>query len=892
MILLFHINYHTIPGQKLAILGSIPELGEGEPFMAREMEWIGNGNWVLQIDVPFEGNELEYQYLLIDLTGERFLEPWQKKRSVNLTGKQKVYHLYDYWRVEPADIVFYSSAFTKNIYAHQGINFEYEYKQSLVIKVSHPLVEKDNQLAITGNQASLGYWNPKQVKLLSSKNFPEWEIVLDAEKVIWPFEYKFLIVDSENHITDWEVGENRILNEIFTSEDQKLIVSDYPYRNTSFNSWKGAGSVIPVFSLRSEQSFGVGDMHDLKLLIDWAVLTNQSLIQILPMNDTTRTHTWKDSYPYSAISIYALHPIYISLSKLNALKDIEKASYFDEQRLALNEKTSVDYELVMATKIQYLWALFEQEGKDFLKSESFISFFHTNKTWLMPYAAFCYYREKYQTPEFSGWKAHAIYNSFEVEKLCDETSDAYTQISFTYFLQFILHSQFQSVSEYARKNGIILKGDLPIGIHRTSVEAWTEPAYFNMEGQSGAPPDDFSSIGQNWSFPTYNWDIMEKDGYSWWKKRFTKLSDYYDCFRIDHILGFFRIWEIPIEYVQGLCGHFKPALPFSIAEIQAFGFAFEEQLTVPQIHQAFLDELFDDLTGDVVGRYLTLVDANHFILKPFCDTQRKIEHLFRDEIDEKSVRIKNGLFSIANEVLFLHDPYEKDKYHPRISAFQTFRFRELSEYDRNIFNKLSDYFFYERHNDFWKAEALKHLSPLIESTDMLICGEDLGMIPKPVHEVMNQLHILSLELERAPKHAGIQFSELKTLPYLSVCTTSTHDMEPLRNWWEEDLNRRQLYYHTILHHEGEAPNICSAEIAKEIISNHLHASSMLTIIPLQDWLAMSDKLRRIDVEQERINIPADPHHYWRYRMHITLEELLSANDFNQLIREMLKESNR
>ena len=895
MFVFFHINYHTIPGQRLCVCGSIPELGNGELFMAKDMVWNGNGNWILQLEVPVSVSQFDYHYILIDTTGNRIIEPWRKKRIVDLDKEQAVYYLYDYWRLEPVDVVFYTSAFTRDIYAHHCINLDYEYNPNLIIRTFNPRVGKDQRLAITGNQAYFGYWNPEQMKFLNCTNFPEWEIALDTNKITFPFEYKYVIIDSENHILDWEPGENRILNHIPASEESSVIVSDYPYRNTFSEKWKGAGTVVPVFSLRSEQSFGVGDMHDLKLFIDWAVQTGQCLIQILPMNDTTRTHTWADSYPYSAISIYALHPIYISLKDLNALKDEGKKAYFEEKSLALNEQVSVDYESVMSFKMQYLWTLFEQDGTAFLKSESFDSFFQTNQAWLKPYAAFCYYRDKYQTPDFHDWESHAVYSIYDVEKLCDETSDAYTQISFVYFLQYILHSQFQSVSAYAREKGVVLKGDLPIGIHRASVEAWTEPAYFNMNGQAGAPPDDFSAIGQNWSFPTYNWDVMEKDGYSWWKKRFRKLADYYDCFRIDHILGFFRIWEVPIEYIEGLCGHFRPALPFSVDEINAFGLTFDEQFTVPQIHRIFLFELFGDLTDQVEGHYLTLIDANHYILNPFCDTQRKIEHIFsydEQHIDEKSLRIKKGLFAIANEVLFLQDPYEKNKYHPRISSSQSFRFRELAEHDKNAFNRLSDYFFYERHNDFWKSEALKHLSPLIVSTDMLICGEDLGMIPKPVHEVMDQLHILSLELERTPKDAGRLFSDLTTLPYLSVCTTSTHDMEPLRNWWEGDQNRRQLYYHTVLHYDGEAPGICTAELAKLIISNHMQASSMLTIIPLQDWLAMSDKLRRIDVEQERINIPADPHHYWRYRMHITLEELLSANEFNQEIKKMLLASNR
>lgn len=873
------------------VLGSVLELGAGQIHEAKEMEWCGGGNWSLHIEISSEADALDYQYVLVDVNGVCISEPWKRKRRLKLDGGQVAYCLYDSWRLEPNDLYFYTSAFTTCLFAHDRETFHTDFNRKLTLKVCCPRVEKNQRLAITGNQSCIGFWNPNQSDILYSTDFPEWEVCLNVDDITFPLAYKFFVCDSTGDVIHWEHGENRVISSVSCEEGMHVIVHDHPYRD-SRPEWKGVGTVVPVFSLRSERSFGVGDFHDLKLLIDWAVETHQQVVQVLPMNDTTRTYTQTDSYPYSAISIYALHPIYVSLSDLHPLHDAEKVIYFEEKRVALNENECVHYDDVMRYKMQYLRVYFEQEKGVVLQQASFQDFLTDNLIWLMPYAAFCYYRDMYQTADFSAWSKDAVYEPVRIRQLCDVTSDAYPDILFIYFLQFVLFSQFKSVSDYARRKGIVLKGDLPIGVNRMSVEAWTEPVYFNMAEQAGAPPDDFSAIGQNWSFPTYNWDVMERDGYAWWKNRFRTLGDYYDCFRIDHILGFFRIWEIPIGYTQGLCGHFRPALPFRIAEIEAYGFRFDDRYTRPRIQRRFLIDLFGKDAEYVMNTYLSFADTEHLVLRSFCDTQRKIEQLFHEKTGDMFMHIKNGLLSIANEVLFLPDPYEPFTYHPRIAAYHSFAYQELTADEQNAFNRLSNYFFYERHNEFWKSEALKRLTSLISSTDMLICGEDLGMIPKSVHEVMGQLHILSLELERAPKVEGVLFSDLQTLPYLSVCTTSTHDMNPLRNWWKEDRDRTQMYYQSVLHCEGKAPGECSAGIAKQVISNHLCASSMLAIIPLQDWLAMSDSLKRTDIEQERINIPADPHHYWRYRMHLSLEELLRASDFNAGIKKMLFDGNR
>ena len=894
MKIIFNINFHTVWGQKLCVVGSIPELGSWEPALAREMAYVGDGNWRLELELPRGLEEIEYRYFL-SINEKQVFEEWEKNHRITLDGQADSYILYDYWQIRPENLAFFSSAFTKGLFAHPCNTHErvIRSERKLVIKISAPRVEKTQSVAITGNQECLGNWNPDKALLLSCDTFPEWHIDLDANEIRYPLEYKFLIWDNETRKPlYWEKDENRVLDLIPQEKGETVVISGLSFRD-DLPLWRCAGSVIPVFSLRSERSFGVGDLGDLRMLVDWVKKTRQRIIQVLPMNDTTTTHTWTDSYPYSAISIYALHPMYVDLTALGKLQEPERAAFYEEKRKELNAKDEVDYEAVQEYKMAYCREFFAQEGNKILGSKEFKEFLERNEAWLMPYATYCFLRDSYGTSDFSRWQGNSIYNRTRAKALCREGSNAWPAISFTYFMQFVLHSQFKAVSEYARKNGIVLKGDLPIGVSRTSVEVWTEPKYFNMGGQAGAPPDDFSTEGQNWGFPTYNWEAMEKDNFSWWKRRFAKLSDYFDCFRIDHILGFFRIWEVPCEYVQGLCGHFNPALPLSKEEIEQYGMSFNElRFTIPHIKSCFLPELFGENVPFVIDTYLARSSSEYYVLKPFCDTQQKIETLFAGREDEVSKRIKKGLFSIANEVLFLRDPKESGKFHPRISASQSYLYRELSSSDRYAFDQLYWHFFYHRHNDFWKEQAFKRLTPLVSSTDMLVCGEDLGMIPASVPEVMNKLQIFSLEIERMPKTPQREFTDLLNLPYHSVCTTSTHDMSPLRSWWKEDPEKTQRYYHTVLKREGDAPEECSAEIATQIVLNHLNSRSMLAIIPLQDWFAMDDSIKREDCEAERINVPADSRHYWRYRMHITLERLLEADGLNNKIISLIKESGR
>ena len=596
-----------------------------------------------------------------------------------------------------------------------------------------------------------------------------------------------------------------------------------------------AGTLVPVFSLRTRRSFGVGDFGDLRQMVDWVATSGQRLLQILPINDTTSSHTWGDSYPYSCISVFALHPQYVELGALPKLKKEADRKRFEALRLELNALSQIDYERVNHAKLEYLRLLFQQEGKKVLASADFKSFFEEAQAWLVPYAQYCSLRDTYGTGDFSQWPDHRQWDEND-RKALSTIGTQLGDVAFWYFVQFILAQQLSGVHAFARTRGVILKGDIPIGVARHGCDVWQEPRYFNLNGQAGAPPDEFAEDGQNWGFPTYNWDEMLRDGCQWWERRFRNMARYFDAYRIDHVLGFFRIWEIPMPVKSGLLGQFSPALALSRDEIYGYGISHE-----------------------------TLMNTVCPIIKSA---------------------------DVSTNVLFLRDHKNPEVFHPRISAQKTEAYAALSDQEKHAFDVLYEQYFYHRNNQFWYEEAMQKLPKLVRATRMLCCAEDLGMVPACVQWVMDELGILSLELESMPKEAWVRFGHIERNPRRSVATISSHDTPTLRMWWDEDYERTQEYYNTILNLEGPAPHPLSGNLARHIIQRHLNCPSMVCVIALQDWLATDEQLRLKDAGAERINIPANPHHYWRYRMHLNIEDLKNDKSFTEGIYEMVVKGKR
>lgn len=885
----FNIEYRTSWGEEVRIAGLLPE---SIPMHTTDgIYWTAD----VELEVSKEGMTINYSYQ-IEQNQIIIRKEWDSfPRRLFLSGNsKKKYQIKDCWKNIPEQLYYYSSAFTEALLAHPDrAEIPPCHRKGLVIKAYAPRINKDYCLAICGNQKALGNWDPDKAIPMSDANFPEWQIELDASKLKFPLEYKFILYHKEEKKADcWENNPNRYLADPELKTNETLVISDR-YAYFDIPVWKGAGIAIPVFSLKSENSFGVGDFGDLKRMIDWAVSTQQKVIQILPINDTTMTHAWTDSYPYNSISIYAFHPMYADIKQMGTLKDKSAAAKFNKKQKELNGLPAMDYEAVNQTKWEYFRLIFKQEGEKVLASGEFSEFFNANKEWLQPYAVFSYLRDAFQTPNFREWPRHSVYHAQDIEKMCRPESVDYPHIALYYYIQFHLHLQLVAATKYAREHGVVLKGDIPIGISRNSVEAWTEPYYFNLNGQAGAPPDDFSVNGQNWGFPTYNWDVMEKDGYRWWMKRFQKMSEYFDAYRIDHILGFFRIWEIPMHAVHGLLGQFIPSIPMSREEIESYGLPFREEYLIPYIHESFLGQVFGPHTDYVKQTFLLPAETpGVYHMKPEFTTQREVESFFAGKNDENSLWIRDGLYTLISDVLFVPDTKEKDKYHPRIGIQRDFIFRSLNEQEQNAFNRLYDQYYYHRHNEFWRQQAMKKLPQLTQSTRMLVCGEDLGMIPDCVSSVMNDLRILSLEIQRMPKNPMHEFGYLNEYPYRSVCTISTHDMSTLRGWWEEDYLQTQRYYNTMLGHYGTAPTVATPELCEEVVRNHLKSNSILCILSLQDWLSIDGKWRNPNVQEERINVPSNPRNYWRYRMHLTLEQLMKAEELNDKIRELIKYTGR
>lgn len=528
-----------------------------------------------------------------------------------------------------------------------------------------------------------------------------------------------------------------------------------------------------------------------------------------------------------------------------------------------------------------------------MKTAEYKAFFQDTELWLVPYAQYSYLRDKNGTADFNQWPDHQVWDEAERKVLADPKTAAYKNVAFFYFVQFVLDRQMQEAHEHAKAKGVILKGDIPIGVNRNGCDVWTEPKYFNLNGQAGAPPDDFSANGQNWGFPTYNWFEMLKDGCQWWNRRFKNMARYFDAYRIDHVLGFFRIWEIPVHSVHGLLGQFAPALAMSREEIESYGLHFQEdRFTRPFITDWVLDRVFHERAGEVKEKYLDRLDDERYQMKPEVDTQRKVEALFADVTNEKELWLRDGLYALISDVLFVRDHTNPGVFHPRISAQLDFIYESLYDNDKAAFNRLYNDYFYRRNNQFWYQEAMKKLPKLVQATRMLVCAEDLGMVPDCVPWVMDELKILSLELQSMPKDPSVKFGHLSRNPYRSVCTISSHDMPTLRMWWDENIQRTQEYYNTMLYRQGPAPHPLPGWLASDIISRHLTSPSMLCILSIQDWLATDEALRLPDADAERINIPANPKHYWRYRMHLNIEDLAADKRFVQSITEMISQSGR
>ena len=894
----FHLRFKTSFGQTIFITGDHPLLGNGNIEEAVPMVYLNEDYWVLHLATKglLKDETIRYSYFIQNADGTRSFD-WGSDKSIivdQLSTKELV--LIDTWNFTGyTDNAFYTAPFANVLLQNpsSGVNPVIPKNTTHVFRVKAPLLKPQQIICLIGEAKEIGGWDAaKALPLQKIKDQPYFEIALNLSKCDFPLVYKYGIYDAvQKKFVSFETGNNRVLYEPVPSN--KIVLVQDGFAQVGHAQWKGAGVAIPVFSLRSSKSIGVGEFSDIKLLADWSKKIGLKLIQLLPINDTTATHSWMDSYPYAAISAFALHPMYIRLSEIVDIGQEHLIQDAVDQQIALNNLSVLDYEAVLALKWKVLKGVYRINGKRDLETAAFKAYFKENQTWLVPYSAFSYLRDLHGSVDFNAWPSHARYNKTEIEQLADVNSKTYTEIAFFYYVQFHLHLQLKAATDYAHAQGVVLKGDIPIGVYRFGADAWQHPHLFHMDKQAGAPPDDFAVAGQNWGFPTYNWEVMAADGFAWWKSRFDQMKYYFDAFRIDHILGFFRIWSIPMHAVEGILGHFVPAIPISINELNAKGIAFDHyRFTMPYINESILFQVFGYDNNHVKSNFLESIGDDHFALLPAFKTQRLVEaHFEQQEKTAFNTKIKQGLYDLISNVILLEGD-QPQAYHFRFNIGHTSSFNHLNKSTQNKLHELYDDYFFKRQDAAWEKEAMKKLPMLKRSTNMLICGEDLGLVPSCVPHVMYQLGMLSLEVQRMPKANHKTFFHPNDAPYLSVVTPSSHDTSTIRGWWEEDPAKTQQFYQYEMGQQGKAPVYCDGWINKAVLSQHLYSPAMWAIFQLQDFMGIDESLRRSDPNEERINVPANPKHYWRYRMHINLEQLIEEEQFNQAWFHLIQSSGR
>lgn len=883
MKLYFSINFGTKVGQRL-VLRLYDEKNE---YRDHDLIYSENNNWITEID--YFSKTIRYKYLLLNEENV-VLDQEIPQHHLNLPNSFKEFVIFDHWNLKN----FPENYLTNKILQNQMSEFKpgklsVVKKQTHLFRIEAPLYRPDWQLALIGNADALGNWKSENAVELVQTDYGVWEIGLEIpthQTVL----YKYAIKNKNTgELFYVEQGENRW---VFgnPTKDILYVKADHYFKFNNETLWHSAGVAVPVFSLRTSDGFGVGEFSDIKKLADWAHEARLSVIQILPINDTTANYSWTDSYPYASISVYALHPQYLSVEKLDYALPKKLVNDYEEEKAELNALRLIDYERMIAGKWKFIKAIFEDHQEDILKDKNFKKFIKSNEEWLMPYAAFCILRDKYKTPNFNHWKTHKKYVAGKVGSLYLPKHKEYFSLMLHAWVQYQLHLQLQEAVEYVHQLGISVKGDLPIGIYRYSVEAWREPELFGMDFQTGAPPDQFSEIGQNWEFPTYNWEVMKADGYQWWKKRFKVLEQYFDAMRIDHILGFFRIWRMPVSATQGLLGYFYPAVPVTEKEFFDRQIPFNyDRYVKPYVNEPILWENFGEMKEKVQNHFFDSRHNGIYTFKPEYDTQRKLSDYFQKE---KWDWIEEKLISLAANVLFVTEETENGiVYHPRFNIGKTSSFKYLPDWEKAKLGDLYNDYFFRRQDGLWYQKAMEKLPALLNSTSMLICGEDLGLVPNAVPAVMDRLAITALKIQRMPIDNRLWYDP-KNATYLNVVTTSSHDTSTLRQWWHEDRNLTQKYFNEQLRQYGTAPWDLSPELSEMIMKQHLYTEAMLAIFPIQEFFATDQNLMNPNMDEERINDPSVFPYYWHYRMHLKLEDLKEQTAFNQKIASWIEGSGR
>ncbi|MBB6482365.1 4-alpha-glucanotransferase [Spirochaeta isovalerica] len=636
---------------------------------------------------------------------------------------------------------------------------------------------------------------------------------------------------------------------------------------------KLTGVVVPVFSLRSEKSCGIGEFADLAHLGEWCRQTNLDLIQILPVNDTG----YQES-PYSALSAFALHPIFMRLEDIPESKDF--AGDIAALKKELEPLKRVSFASVLTGKLEILRKIYDSNIKS-IRADKAVTGWMKENPWVKNYAVFSTIRRNNLMASWKDWKNFRNPSAKDLDKLWDKyEEDNYFHV----WVQYHLEKQLKDSAAKLDSMGISLKGDIPILMNEDSCDVWADRKFFDLSLSAGAPPDMFSTDGQNWGFPVYNWTNLKKDDYSWWRKRLKQAAKFYHAYRIDHVLGFFRIWNIPFHMVTGSMGYFNPSAYISRKDLEDIGFD-KGRITWMSRPHVFEHELREKLGAEaesVINICLDRIGNENLFL--FNDTYSSEKVIYRSDLSDKA---KSVLGEMLKNVTLI--PVDDDNFSLSWSFRETRGYESLNQWEKGKIEELSARCGAEAEK-IWEENALNLLSFMKNTTDMLVCAEDLGAVPDCVPSVLQKLGILGLKVVRWAREWGQEgdpYTKVSQYPELSVCTPAVHDSTTLRQWWFEEQDKAALAAGLDVQ---EIPYDQPGEEAVKFFLEALFRSrSAICMIQIQDFFALDSSICDSDIHFERINIPGTVQDVnWSYRMTPTVEKLMKAEKLKESISSLVE----
>jgi len=635
------------------------------------------------------------------------------------------------------------------------------------------------------------------------------------------------------------------------------------------------GLAVPLGALRTQYSIGVGEFPDLVELAHLCKACGIELIQLLPVNDSGF-----QSSPYSALTAFALHPLYLRISAM------EEAKGFEPELLELKNRFEAlprfAYGPLQDAKLALLRKIFNKHKKNILASAEPGKKLHSwiqENPWIIDYAVYRRLKDAHNGAHWKEWTQFRNVDTRQIQELWNNPQYREEHL-FWVWVQEALDRQFTDAARAVRDMGIVLKGDIPILMNEDSADVWAHSEFFNRDQSAGAPPEPLTPLGQNWQFPTYNWEALEKADYSWWIDRLRLAGRYYSAFRIDHVLGFFRIWTTSRKDNSAALGHFVPSIPITTEELYNLGFDDSRIRWLSQPHIP-TQELFDAMRGDPATEAAVRKACNKALTRIGNEELWLFNGTISGELDIEALDIHGFLKEYLlkawrNRVLI---PQEDGNYYPAWTYWDTRAFPTLSETERRNLESLIQQKRSES-EQLWEDQGRKLLSTFIRATDMIPCAEDLGAIPDCVPKVLQELGILGLKIVRWTRRWGewgepyIPFAEY---PELSVCTPAVHDTSTVRQWWENEADREQFRQFINVPYLNDK---YTPETAALILGHIIDSASRFCIFQIQDLLHLSARWYAENPEDERVNVPGTVNDFnWTYRLPSPLEDIEKDQTF-------------